>query len=53
MKICSFVLASWARFLWDAEEEEEEEDGEILSEGPEPSFIHGVSSMPPPLTAAS
>ncbi|MBA0668924.1 hypothetical protein Goklo_001797 [Gossypium klotzschianum] len=45
-----FVLASYARFLWDAEEEE---DGENLSEVPEPSFIHGVSSMPPPLTAAS
>ncbi|KAA3486066.1 Tetratricopeptide-like helical [Gossypium australe] len=45
-----FVLASYARFLWDAEEEE---DGENLSEVPEPSFIHGVPSMPPPLTAAS
>ncbi|KAK8520438.1 hypothetical protein V6N13_031111 [Hibiscus sabdariffa] len=47
-----YVLASYARFLWDAEEEEEE-GVENLSKESEQSFIHGVPSMPPPLTAAS
>ncbi|KAE8729528.1 equilibrative nucleoside transporter family protein [Hibiscus syriacus] len=41
-----YVLASYARFLWDAEEEDDEEESEQ-------SFINGVPSMPPPLTAAS
>ncbi|KAK8545197.1 hypothetical protein V6N13_066491 [Hibiscus sabdariffa] len=50
-----YVLASYARFLWDAEEEDEEEEegGENLSKESEQNFIHGVHSMPPPLTAAS
>ncbi|XWS70706.1 hypothetical protein CRYUN_Cryun03dG0070400 [Craigia yunnanensis] len=53
-----FVLASYARFLWGAEEgggeeeEEEEEVGENLSKGSEQSFFHGASPMPP-LAAAS
>ncbi|KAL4325537.1 hypothetical protein GQ457_11G017690 [Hibiscus cannabinus] len=51
-----YVLASYARFLWDAEEEEDEEEEQgvgNLSKESEQSFIHGVPSMPPPLTAAS
>ncbi|KAK8505972.1 hypothetical protein V6N13_002629 [Hibiscus sabdariffa] len=49
-----FVLASYARFLWDAKEEDEEEQGvENSSKESKQSFIHGVPSMPPPLTAAS
>ncbi|KAE8674335.1 equilibrative nucleotide transporter 8-like [Hibiscus syriacus] len=51
-----YVLASYARFLWDAEEEDEDEEEQVvenLSKGSEQSFIHGVPSMPPPLTAAS
>lgn len=50
---CSYVLASYARFLWDAEEEEEEEAGEeSFREKPATSFFEGVHS-PPPLAAAS
>lgn len=50
-EICSFVLASYARFLWDAEEEDDEEEkaGEKFSNGSDQSFFHGA----PPLAAAS
>ena len=49
------MLASYARFLWDAEEEKEEEEevGENLSKGSELSFFHGAPPLPPPLAAAS
>ncbi|KAL4378015.1 hypothetical protein GQ457_02G041080 [Hibiscus cannabinus] len=43
-----YVLASYARFLWDADEEDDDEEEES-----EQNFIHGVHSIPPPLTAAS
>ncbi|KAE8710403.1 equilibrative nucleoside transporter family protein [Hibiscus syriacus] len=47
-----YVLASYARFLWDADEKDEEQGVGNLSKESEQSFIHGVPSMPPALTAA-
>lgn len=47
------MLASYARFLWDTEEEEEEGVRENMSRGSELSYFHGASPMPPPLAAAS
>lgn len=45
---CSYVLASYARFLWDAEDEEEEE---MENNSSSPMFFGGDSQNPPPLTA--
>lgn len=58
--IRSYVMASYARFLWDTEEEEEEEEenngfdklGSSINLSP-PSFFHGVPPQPPPIAAAS
>lgn len=52
MDLCSYVLASYARFLWDAEEDEEEveEETNITSA---PNFFHGTPTTPSPLAAAS
>lgn len=60
---CSYVLASYARFLWDAEEdaeedEEEDEGNERVQHGTDQShtsssnFYHGAHQHSP-LTAAS
>lgn len=56
---CSYVLASYARFLWDAEEDEEEDEGnERVQHGTDQShtsssnFYHGAHQHSP-LTAAS
>ena len=46
---CSYVLASQAYFLWDAEDEVDDEDGSKNT----PSFFHGAPSALPPLAAAS
>jgi hypothetical protein len=58
LTICSYVLASYARFLWDAEEEEEEEEDE--EERHETEYSHASTSKlfqgaphHSPLTAAS
>lgn len=51
---CSYVLASYARFLWDAEEEEEDEVEEESSEKAFGFFNGGsLSTTPPPLAAAA
>ncbi|CAN0838619.1 hypothetical protein LINGRAHAP2_LOCUS2252 [Linum grandiflorum] len=53
----SYVLASYASFLWDSdeeEEEEEEEDGiQEMNKLSLPNFFHGVPPPYPPLAAAS
>jgi hypothetical protein len=49
------VLASYARFLWDAEEDEEDEEkqhGTEHSHAPTPNFFQGASQHSP-ITAAS
>lgn len=53
MQSCSFVLASYARFLWEAEEEEEAEDerGKDHYESAS-NFFEGTSGWTP-VTAAS
>ena len=54
--VCSYVLASYARFLWDAEEEEEEEEDEENQHGTEHSYPPHIllgASHHSPLTAAS
>jgi len=48
---CSYVLASYAHFLWDAEEEEDEVEGDSCEKSV--SFLHEVAPPPPPLAAAS
>ena len=54
---CSYVQASYARFLWDSEEDEEEEEEKEVKEGTNraqaPKLVHGVPSSPPPLAAAA
>ena len=56
--LCSYVLASYARFLWDAEDEEEDDDEEDheeqadLSHMSPPNFFNGTAHHSP-LTAAS
>lgn len=49
---CSYVQASYARFLWDAEEEDEDEEryGEVLE--PQTSRIDFITG-PYPITAMS
>lgn len=47
------MLASYAKFLWDAEKEEEEDvDGDEHSHISPPNFFHGAPYYPP-ITAAS
>ena len=53
---CSYVLASYARFLWDDEEEEEEEDASSQygkDGGNSSATFYGGASRGYPLTAAS
>lgn len=49
--LCSYVQASYARFLWDADEEEEEErhEEELEPQTSRMSFFSG----PSPITAMS
>jgi hypothetical protein len=51
------VMASYARFLWDAEEEEgeegEREQNENMSKMSPPTFFHGSKPPLPPLAASS
>jgi len=47
-------MASYARFLWDAEEEEgEREQKENISKMSPPTFFHGSKPPLPPLAASS
>jgi hypothetical protein len=48
-------MASYARFLWDAEEEEEGErdQRENMSKLSPPTFFHGSRPPLPPLAASS
>uniref|UniRef100_A0A6N2KP08 Uncharacterized protein n=1 Tax=Salix viminalis TaxID=40686 RepID=A0A6N2KP08_SALVM len=48
-----YVMASYAQFLWDAEEEEEDQNGENMSELLPSIFSHGSKPPLPPLAAAS
>lgn len=56
---CSYVLASYARFLWDAEEEEDEDNEEVeagvdsFGKPSSPPFVFGVQPQLLPLAAAS
>jgi hypothetical protein len=54
LSVCSYVLASYARFLWDAEEEEDEEERHEseYSHASSANFFQGASHHPP-LTAAT
>jgi len=48
---CSYVLASYAHFLWDAEEEEDEVEEDSCEKSG--CFLHEVAPPPTPLAAAS
>lgn len=51
--VCSYVLASNARFLWDTEEEEEDEENQHGTEHSYPPHVFLGASHHSPVTAAS
>lgn len=53
---CSYVLASYARFLWDADDDEEEDEVKTqygMEKNTSPSMFFQNESHWPPIAAAS
>lgn len=49
----SYVMASYARFLWDAEEDDEEDVAEESVGTSPPDFYDGITPSVPPIASAS